>query len=124
MDVTQVINLLKQKATPGHLAGMQRFGINGATALGVNIPELRKLAKIINKDHNLAQQLLDTGLHEARIMAGMIEDPALVTPQQIDAWTNDFNSWDVCDQICGNCLTAHPMLLKKPLSLAPAPKNM
>lgn len=102
MDVNLVIDLLRQQASPSYLAGMQRFGINNSRALGVKLPDLRKLAKSIKKDHLLAQQLWDTGIHEARIMASLVDDTMMVTEQQIDSWTNDFYSWDLCDQVCGN----------------------
>ncbi|WP_214072439.1 DNA alkylation repair protein [Mucilaginibacter sp. dw_454] len=102
MKVQEVITLLKDKADAKHHAGMLRFGVSNEKALGVKIPEVRKIAKLIKKDHELAQALWDTDIHEARILASMIDDPALVTPQQIDSWTKDFATWDVCDQVCGN----------------------
>lgn len=95
MNVTEVINLLKDKADAKHHSGMLRFGVDNKKALGVKIPEVRKLARLIKKDHDLAQQLWDTDIHEARILASMIDDPAQVTPEQIDAWTKDFKTWDV-----------------------------
>ena len=44
MDLAEVIDLLKQKADAKHHAGMLRFGIDNNKALGVKIPEVRKLA--------------------------------------------------------------------------------
>ncbi|WP_184546064.1 DNA alkylation repair protein [Mucilaginibacter sp. FT3.2] len=102
MQVSHIIELLKQQANPAYLAGMQRFGVDNSHALGVKLPDLRKLAKTIKKDHLLAQQLWDTGIHEARIVASLADDPNMVTEQQIDSWTKDFYSWDLCDQVCGN----------------------
>ncbi|WP_232538775.1 DNA alkylation repair protein [Chitinophaga tropicalis] len=102
MDVTEIIDLLKEKANPRYHAGMLRFGIDNENALGVKIPEVRKLAKIIKKDHELALQLWNTRIHEARILASLVADPKLVTPQLIDSWTKDFASWDICDQACGS----------------------
>jgi 3-methyladenine DNA glycosylase AlkD len=115
MTVTEVIDHLKQKADAKHHAGMARFGIANEKAIGVKIPEVRALAKLIKKDHELAQQLWDTGIHEARILASMIDDPKLVTPKQIDAWTSDFKSWDVCDQVCGNLFDRTPYAIDKAL---------
>lgn len=83
MNVSQVIELLNQKADSTHLSGMLRYGINNEHALGIKVPELRKLAKVIKKDHELAQKIWDTNIHEARILASMIDDPALVTAKQI-----------------------------------------
>lgn len=79
---------------------MARFGINPQNTLGISIPALRALAKDIGKNHALALQLWRTGIHEARILAGFIDDPKLVTRAQMNAWVKDFDSWDVCDQVC------------------------
>jgi 3-methyladenine DNA glycosylase AlkD len=50
----------------------------------------------------LAQVLWDSGIHEARILASMVDEPARVTSAQMDCRAADFNSWDLCDQCCSN----------------------
>jgi 3-methyladenine DNA glycosylase AlkD len=112
-DVNEVVDLLKEKANPANAEGMKRFGINTSTALGVSIPELRKLAKLIKKDQQLSLKLWETGIHEAQILASMIGDPKQVTEEQMDSWTADFSSWDVCDQTCGNLFDKTPFVSKK-----------
>src|SRR5204863_6151606 len=92
--------------------------VDNSRALGVKLPNLRRLAKSIKKDHALAQQLWDTGIHEARIMASLIDDPALVTEQQINSWTNDFYSWDLCDQVCGNLFDRTPFAIAKAIEFS------
>jgi len=52
--------------------------------------------------HKLALELWESGIHEARILACMIDEPSLVTEKQMDAWIADFDSWDICDQVCMN----------------------
>jgi 3-methyladenine DNA glycosylase AlkD len=118
MTVTEILDHLKQKADAKYHAGMLRFGVNNEKALGVKIPEVRKLAKLIKKDHDLAQQLWDTDIHEARILASMIDDPKLVTPKQIDTWTKDFKTWDVCDQVCGNLFDRTPYAIEKAIEFS------
>lgn len=118
MDVTEIIDLLKEKADTRYLAGMLRFGVDNEKALGVKIPEVRKLAKLIKKDHELALQLWDTRIHEARILASLVADPKLVTPQLIDSWTKDFTSWDICDQACGNLFDRTPYAIEKALEFS------
>ncbi|OOQ60103.1 DNA alkylation repair protein [Mucilaginibacter pedocola] len=112
-EVQHIINLLKARANAKYLAGMQRFGIDDQYALGVRIPEVRKIAKAYKKNHQLALQLWATGIHEARIMASMVDDPAQVTAQQIDEWTAQFYSWDLCDQVCGNLFDRTPFAVAK-----------
>lgn len=81
---------------------MARFGINPDKALGVRIPDLRRLAKELGKDHSLALALWKTGVHEARILASMVDEPERVTERQMESWVRAFDSWDLCDQVCGN----------------------
>jgi 3-methyladenine DNA glycosylase AlkD len=100
--IDEIIAQLKTYANPHTVESMTRFGIHPANALGISIPVLRKLANNIGKNHALALQLWNTGIHEARIVASLIDDPALVTEQQMDEWTAGFDSWDVCDLVCLN----------------------
>jgi 3-methyladenine DNA glycosylase AlkD len=102
MNVTDILDHLKSLSNPDAVAGMARYGINPKFAYGISIPTLRALAKEIGRDHALAVQLWDSGMHEARILASMIDDPKQVTEAQMDRWVEDFNSWDLCDQCLGN----------------------
>jgi 3-methyladenine DNA glycosylase AlkD len=81
---------------------MARYGIKPGKVYGVSIPNLRSMAKEIGTDHDLALELWDSGIHEARILASMIADPDMTTERLADAWVKDFDSWDVCDQCCMN----------------------
>ena len=98
----QIIANLKQHANTQAVEGMARFGIRPAQALGISIPTLRKMAKEIGRNQALAVALWASGIHEARILASMIAEPQLVSAELMEEWVNDFDSWDVCDQVCGN----------------------
>ena len=81
---------------------MARFGINPQNTYGVSVFELRRIAKEIGTDHVLAQLLWTSGIHEARIMASMIDKPEVLTEMQMENWEKDFDSCDVSDQCCMN----------------------
>jgi 3-methyladenine DNA glycosylase AlkD len=100
MTLDGILAELKAHANPDNVAGMARFGISSQHTLGLPIPLLRQLAKQIGQDHALALELWASGIHEARILAGFIDDPALVGETQMEQWVADFDSWDVCDQVC------------------------
>lgn len=102
MQAEEIIRRLKTLANPENVEGMARFGINPDKTLGIPLSILRPLAREIGKDHDLAQQLWDSGIHEARILASIIGKPAQVTEEQMEAWVEDIDSWDVCDQVCMN----------------------
>jgi 3-methyladenine DNA glycosylase AlkD len=77
-----------------------RFAITAKKAFGASMADVQRLAKAIGPDHKLAQALWKTGWHEARALACYIDDPALVTGAQMDAWRGDFDNWAVCDTAC------------------------
>jgi 3-methyladenine DNA glycosylase AlkD len=108
----QLVENLKTFGTPEHLEGMVQYGISGNNSLGVSIPDIRRLAHG-RRDHQLALDLWATGIHEARILAAFVDDPARVMPEQMDAWVADFDSWDVCDQVCISLFDKTPQAVQK-----------
>jgi len=102
MQYNDIIRKLQKLSNPQAVAGMARYGIKPAKVYGVSIPNLRSMAKEIGTDHELALELWNSGIHEARILAGMLADPDMTTERLADAWAKDFDSWDVCDQCCMN----------------------
>lgn len=98
---------------PSRVEGMTRYGIRTDHAVGVTVTELRRLARGLRPDHELAAALWGGGVHEARILASLVDDPSLVTEAQMDAWIGDLDSWDVCDAVCGNLFDRTPFALDK-----------
>lgn len=100
VDADEVLARLRKMAKPSIRAGMARFAIPSDNALGIAVGDLRKLAKQLGKSHSLAQGLWDTGVYEARVLATFVDDPAEVTPAQMDRWRADFDNWAICDTAC------------------------
>jgi 3-methyladenine DNA glycosylase AlkD len=113
MELDRIIKKLRSMGSKKIKASLARFGINTGSSLGVSIPKLRALAKQIKPDHSLALKLWDTEIHEARILAGMVDEKEKVTEKQMDAWVRDFSSWDVCDQVCDNLFSRTVFAVKK-----------
>jgi 3-methyladenine DNA glycosylase AlkD len=93
---------MKKESTLRAIEGMKKFGITGKNVYGVSVTTLRDMAYTIGKKHSLAIELWKTGVHEARILSSMIDEVDYVTEAQMDSWVKDFDSWDVCDQVCMN----------------------
>jgi 3-methyladenine DNA glycosylase AlkD len=108
-----IIAELKSLANPSNVAGMARFGINPERTLGIPMPTLRAMAKSHRKNHALAIELWRSGIHEARILASLVDDPKQVTADQMESWANEFDSWDVCDQVCSNLWEKTPYVYDK-----------
>jgi len=113
MSVEEIIREFSALGCEANRDGMARFGINVGNAFGVSVTNIRKIAKRYKGNHRLAQELWESGWHECRILASVIDDPALVTPGQMDRWVADFDSWDLCDQCCGNLFDKTPFAWKK-----------
>jgi 3-methyladenine DNA glycosylase AlkD len=109
----KLLATLRAQANPGNVAGMARYGINPVGTLGVPVHFLRKLAKEAGRDHAVALELWASGVHEARILATLIDIPAQVTAGQMDRWARDLDSWDVCDHACHNLFRFTPMAFFK-----------
>ncbi|MBN1139444.1 MAG: DNA alkylation repair protein [Anaerolineae bacterium] len=112
-SVQDILDKLKEKARPDQVAGMARYAMTAEGRLGVSIPDMRKLAKEVGKDHALALALWQVGIPEARIVAAMIDDPQALTEAQMEDWVKDLNSWDVCDQVCMNLFEKMPLAWQK-----------
>jgi len=115
IDIREVLTTLDGMADPSRLAGMQRYGIATDMALGVAVPRLRELARSLGHDHELASALWDAEIHEARLLATMVDDPAQVTETQMEAWVRELGSWDLCDQLAGNLFDRAPFAFEKAL---------
>jgi 3-methyladenine DNA glycosylase AlkD len=119
MTIDTILSELRTLANPANVAGMARYGINPTNTLGVPIPPIREMARRAKKEHTsaerhaLAQELWSSGVHEARLLAGFIDDPKCVTEKQMESWAVDFDSWDICDQVCSNLFDKTPFAYDK-----------
>lgn len=113
ITANDIIARLRVLGKAENLAGMARFGINVETALGTGMVPIRQMAKTIKRNHTLAIDLWHSGLHEARILATIIADPKQTTPELAEEWVSAFNSWDLCDQACGNLFCLLPWAYDK-----------
>jgi 3-methyladenine DNA glycosylase AlkD len=108
-----IITKLRSLGNKNNLAMMKRFGIDTGDAYGITMPEIRKIACEIGKDSGLAVKLWDTGIHEARSLAGLICESEKVTEKLMEEWVKDFNSWDTCDIVCTDLFDRTKFAYKK-----------
>jgi 3-methyladenine DNA glycosylase AlkD len=111
--VKEILSYFKSLENPANVEGMKRFGITGEKIYGVNIPVIRRLAKELKYNHKLARELWETKIHEARILAFLIDDPKEVNTDQMEKWVSVINSWDICDGCMSNLFDKTPVAYKK-----------
>ncbi|MFY0689582.1 MAG: DNA alkylation repair protein [Cyclobacteriaceae bacterium] len=100
MMCQETVKELARLATEEDRLAKGRYGIDPDRTLGVRLPEIRKLAKKIGTDHQLACELWKVHFNETQQLASMIADPKLMQKADLENWVVDLSSWDVCDTVC------------------------
>jgi 3-methyladenine DNA glycosylase AlkD len=113
MTYEEIVAEFERVGVPGDAEEMARFGITPDRTWGVRMPQLRALGKRIGTDHSLALRLWAEDTRETRILASLVEDPAVVTPEQMDEWAAAFDYWEICDQCCMNLFWRTPAAYEK-----------
>ena len=118
----EILDRLRAGRDADAVAGMARYGIVGAEVFGVKVPVLRAMAREAGRDHALALRLWAYPSRETRVLATMIDRPQWVDEAQMEAWAADFDSWEVCDQACGNLFAHTPLAYDKALAWSARPE--
>ncbi len=109
-----IIKYIVENGSRKNVEGMARFGIRPSIKVyGVSLTKMRKFARKIKKNHELALKLWNTKIHEARMIAALVDDPQAVTEDQLESWVNDFETWDLCDTVCGALFDRTPFAYRK-----------
>lgn len=98
--VEEAINWLESHSTQRDRENLTRFGIDAPKAFGVSMANIQVLARQLGHSHELAAALWETGWYEARMLASFVDEPSLVTPEQMERWCSDFDNWGICDTLC------------------------
>jgi 3-methyladenine DNA glycosylase AlkD len=112
-DVADVVLMLQKKASKKTRDGMARYGIPSDNAFGIPVGVLKQMAKSLGQSHVLAAALWKTGHYEARMLATFVDEPELVTPEQMERWCKDFDNWAICDTACFALFDRTPHAFKK-----------
>lgn len=112
-QVREILAWLERRGTKKNREGMARYGIVSPKVFGVSMATMQPLAKRLGRDHDLALALWDTGWYEARILTAFVDEPARVTPAQMDRWARDFDNWAICDTLCFRLFDRTPHAWRK-----------
>jgi 3-methyladenine DNA glycosylase AlkD len=111
--VASVVASLKRAGSGKVRDGMARYAIPNDRAFGIAVGALRTMGKQLGPDHALAEALWKTGFYEARLLAVFVDEPARVSPAQMDRWCRDFDNWAVCDTACFHLFDRTPHVFDK-----------
>jgi len=123
LDKNEVLTWLERRGTKRTVDGMARYGIPADGAFGVPMGKLLELSKQLGKDHELAAALWESGRYEARLLAGLINEPERVTRRQMNAWAADFDNWAVVDTVCFPLFSRTPFAWEKARQWSASPRE-
>ncbi|MGH7519550.1 MAG: DNA alkylation repair protein [Gemmatimonadales bacterium] len=112
-DFHAVLAALKRRSNKRTRDGMARYGLPSDKAFGVPVSTMHQMAKRLGRNHELAAALWETGWYEARMLAAFVDEPARVTPAQMDRWCRDFDNWGICDTVCFHLFDRTPHAWRK-----------
>ncbi|MDQ1470084.1 MAG: hypothetical protein QOJ99_1564 [Bryobacterales bacterium] len=115
----EILAEMRTLANPAARESMTRFGIQAENVIGLSVPQIRLVARRTSRSQQVAEQLWDTGIHDARILASLVADPDAISPETMDKWAQETDSWDICDACCGNLFDRTPHAWRKIRQWAP-----
>lgn len=113
MTVAEILRWFERRGSRKNVEGMARYAIVAPKVFGVSVADIRELAKRVGRDHATALALWKTGWYEARMLTAFVDEPARVTPAQMDRWARDFDNWAICDTMCFHLFDKSPHAWKK-----------
>jgi 3-methyladenine DNA glycosylase AlkD len=112
-QVQDALSWLEKKSTRRDRENLARFGITAPRAFGVSMANIQALAKQLGRSHDLATALWQSGWYEARLLTAFVDEPARVTPRQMDRWCREFDNWGICDTVCFHLFDRTPFAWAK-----------
>lgn len=101
MTTKQIIEILKKDANPDKILIKEtKFGVISNNALGIYHKELKELAKKIPKNDEIAIELFESNIYEARLLCSKIFNSENLTEDLMDKWVITFENWEICDSFC------------------------
>lgn len=104
MNYEEIIDQLHKLSSEKYKENVVKMGIPESQCLGVSSSDLRKLARQIKKSNSLADELWNSGYHDAKLLAVLLYDYRTITYQKIESLMHAVESWDLCDFLCKNLI--------------------
>ena len=116
-----IISRLNELSNPNKIKFKEeKFGIVSNNSLGIYhkelkilAKELKILAKELKQDNQIAIELFDSGIYEARILCSKIYNPKDITEKLMEKWLETFENWEICDSFCMGFFAKSKFALQK-----------
>ncbi len=98
----KILQLIKSRKNGDVSEMMDKKGIKYNLNWGLSIIEIREIAKQFEHDHLLALKLWNKEWRETMIISTMLDEPDLVTEEQMDFRTKSFENVEIAEQSSAN----------------------
>lgn len=119
-----VNNLIKEIKAQLRLAmngtastSMREKGLSYKLNFGVELPRLKQIAGLYEKNHDLAQALWKENIRECKILAGMLQPIDSFYPEIMDIWIDDMYTLEIAEMTCMHLFQYLPYAPQKSLQL-------
>ncbi len=99
MTAADILKELEKNGSAQTRKTYARHGVRDGAVFGVSYSVLGKLTRRIRTDHALAKQLWDSGVHDARILALMVADPAAADERLLEQWSRASTNYVMADAV-------------------------
>jgi 3-methyladenine DNA glycosylase AlkD len=101
MTRAQVIALLEKNKQERGIEHWRRLtGGKAGKSFGLGLTQLRKIAKGIGRDHDLAQELWRSDVYDAKVIGLLIDDPKKMTRAQAEEQVAHLGFWMMAHVYC------------------------
>ena len=89
MTKTEVIALLRENKNERGIIHWKKLGHKELKSFGIGLTQLRKLAKKVGRDHDLALELWNSDVYDARVIGTLIDEPKKMTRDQAESQVDE-----------------------------------
>jgi DNA alkylation repair enzyme len=102
MDITaaSILDQLQALGSEGYRKILLRHGA-ALPCFGVKIADMKPIRKLVKKNYQLALDLYESGVYDARYLAGLIADDARMTREDLQRWVEQ-----ACRPLAGSTVPA------------------
>ena len=113
MTKEKVLKLLEENKNEQGIEHWSKTGSKKMISFGMGITQIKELSKRMDKNHELALELWNLPIYEARVLATIIDDAKSVTEAQADSQIRSADFWLLCHSYCSNLLSQVSFIKQK-----------
>ena len=116
MTTSDVLNLLAANRNERGIANWKTLGLDssGLSSFGIGLTQLRALAKQVGRDRELARELWETDVYDAKVISLLIDDPKAITREQAEAQVEEVGAGQLSHVFssCDSSLAKTPFVVE------------